>query len=416
MSGVSGDEYDVVIVGAGVGGAALALALAHAYPLRVLLVERHSGPGKVNRGDSLLPAITAYLDAWGVLDRIRAAGARPLPKMQVFHPRTGLLLETRLDDLGLRHPYLVLPHPDIERVLTECACATGRVEVRYSCPVTRLHEEAGRVRGVVLETDVTSGGSKAPGFVRARLVVGADGGPSLVRSALGIPLPRRPYDHGYYGIEVERPAAYEDAMRIELHPDGGILVVPHPSGERIGLGVLVRRREEELFRSGSIEEKMTAIRARSRLFADCRPFPRGAHLYKLSRAHAPRYSARGAVLLGDAVHVTNPTAGQGMTMAIEDGAALARHVGPPLSAGAGTNALDHSLRSYERERRPANAALIRWSHWMACFYAMDGALGDWVRRRLFALGGSSFGQMIQRRIWARVASRPAEALIHSQGV
>ncbi len=394
------DEFDVVIVGAGVGGAAFALALSHAHPLRVLLVERHSGPGKINRGDSLLPAITAYLDAWQALDRIRAAGARALHRMQVFHHRAGLLMETMLSDLGLRHPYLVLPHPDIERVLTEAACATGRVEVRYNCRATRLLEEAGRVSGVMLEDD-----KEPERAVRARLVVGADGGTSMVRTALGIPLPRRPYDHSYFGIEVARPADYEDAMRIELHPAGGILVVPHPSGERIGLGVLVRGREEELFRSAPVEEKMDAIRKRSRLFAGCQPFPRGAHLYKLSRAHAPRYAVRGAALLGDAIHVTNPTAGQGMTMAVEDGASLARHAGPVLSAGLSGTELDRALRAYERERKPANAAMIRWSHWMAGFYAMDGTLGDWMRRQVFALGGTAFGQVIQRRIWARVGAR-----------
>jgi hypothetical protein len=42
---------------------------------------------------------------------------------------------------------------------------------------------------------------------------------------------------------------------------------------------------------------------------------------------------------------------------------------------------------------------------MACCYALDGAFGDWLRRRFFALGGTSFGQMVQRRIWARVAAR-----------
>src|SRR5438067_261829 len=64
MSRLSVEEFDVVVVGAGVGGAAFALALAHAYPLRVLLIERHPGPGKINRGDSLLPAITAHLPRW----------------------------------------------------------------------------------------------------------------------------------------------------------------------------------------------------------------------------------------------------------------------------------------------------------------------------------------------------------------
>src|SRR5262249_13412376 len=159
--------------------------------------------------------------------------------------------------------------------------------------------------------------------------------------------------HSYFGVEVTRPAAYEDAMRIELHRDGGVLVVPAP-GERVGLGVLVHAREEELFRAGSLDEKMDAIRRRSPLFAGCRPFGHGAHLYKPGRAHAPRYFARGAALLGDAVHVTNPTAGQGMTMAVEDASALAQHAGPALATGASGAELDAPLRAYERQRRPAN--------------------------------------------------------------
>jgi 2-polyprenyl-6-methoxyphenol hydroxylase-like FAD-dependent oxidoreductase len=399
VSRLSG-PFDVIVAGAGVGGAAFALALAHAYPLRVLLAERHPGPGKINRGDSLLPAVTAYLEAWHALDRCRAAGARALPKMQVFHHAAGLLMETRLDTLGLRHPYLVLPHPEIERVLTESAVATGRVEVRYRHRITRLLKDGGRVAGAAL-----AGPDGAEEEITAALVVGADGASSTVRAALGVPLPRRPYDHGYFGVEIERPAAYEDAMRVELHPDGGVLVVPHPSGERVGLGVLVRAPEEELFRAGPLEAKMAAVRKRSPLFAGCRPFPQGAHLYRLARAHAPRYHARGAALLGDAVHITNPTAGQGMTMAVEDGAALARHVGPALAAGVRGAALDRHLRAYEHERRPANAALIRWSHVMARFYALGGTLGDWLRRGLFTLGGTALGRFLQRLVWSRVAAR-----------
>jgi 2-polyprenyl-6-methoxyphenol hydroxylase-like FAD-dependent oxidoreductase len=396
---MSTSEFDVIIAGAGVGGAACALALAKEYPLRVLLVERHAGPGKINRGDSLLPTVTAYLQRWEALERFHAAGARPLTKMQVFHHRAGLVMETNLAGLGIRSPYLVLPHPEIERTFTEAAVATGRVEVRYSCRVNRLIEEGGRVLGAVLER----GGMEYP--VRAVLVVGADGSSSTVRTELGVPLRRVPYDHGYFGIEVERPAAYEDAMRIELHPAGGVLVVPNPSGERVGLGVLVRQPEEELFRSGALEDKLTAIRRRSPLFAGCRAFPRGAHLYRLSRAHAPRYLARGAALLGDAVHITNPTAGQGMTMAIEDAAALARWAGRALAEGRRGPALDPALRAYQRERRPLNAAMIRWSHWMSRFYALDGCGSDWLRRHFFALGNSRLGQWLQRMIWSRVGSR-----------
>ncbi len=396
------ETFDVIIVGAGVGGAALALALARAFPLRVLVLEKQAGPGKVNRGDSLLPAVTAQLAAWGVLDRFHAAGARPLGTMQVFHHRRGLLMETPLAGLGLAHPYLVLPHPEIERTLAEAACAQGRVEVRYRWSALGLWDEAGRVAGVRARPE--QGDERRLG---ARLVVGADGATSVVREGLAIPLPRVPYDHAYFGLEMARPPQYHDAMRIELHPDGGVLVVPNPRAQRVGLGVLVHRREQELFRSGTFEAKLAAVRRRSPLLAEGEGYARGAHLYRLCRAHAPRYTARGAALLGDAVHITNPTAGQGMTMAIEDAAALARYAGPALAAG--TAELDRALAAYDRERRPGNAALIRWSHWMSRFYALPGDGGDWVRRQVFGLGGSSLGRALQRAIWSRVAARPGGA-------
>lgn len=404
-------EYDVVIAGAGVGGAALALALASRYPLRVLAVDRRSGPGNINRGDSLLPAVTQHLHGWGALPAIRAAGARPVRKMQVHHHRAGLLFEAPLtgpeSDLE-RAPYLVLPHPEIERVLVESAAAAspGQAEVRYGCRISGLLREHGSERGRVIGAVLSQGGSEVP--VQARLVVGADGASSTVRSLLGLGIVHEPYDHGFYIIEVERPASYEDAMRLELHPDGGILVVPQGE-DRVGLGVLVRSADQDLFRAGPLEAKLAAIGRRSQLLEGQRPFPKGAHLYALHRGHAPRYLAAGAALMGDAIHVTNPTAGQGMTMAIEDAAALARHLGPALADGFGGAALDGPLRAYEQERWPRNDAQIRWSHWMSRFYALPGALGDSVHRRIFSLGASPLGQLIQRQLWARMATRRAPA-------
>jgi 2-polyprenyl-6-methoxyphenol hydroxylase-like FAD-dependent oxidoreductase len=374
---------DVLIIGGGVGGAALALALAQ-HPLRIVVVERRSGPGNVNRGDSLLPTVTRHLAAWGALDRALAAGAQRIDRMQVFDG-SRLLLDA---PLASRWPYLVLPHPEIERVLLEAAVATGRVEVRYRRRFVRLL--GARVRGAVVEHD----GVEEP--LPARLVVGADGSASPVRAALGLRLPTRAYDHAFFIVDVERPSGYRDAMRVQLHADGGILAVPQASG-RVGLGVLVRGRDEALFRAGALEEKLAAIARRAPLFAGCRAHP-GAHLYALARGHAPRYLARGAAMIGDAAHVTNPTAGQGMTMAIEDAEALARHVAPLLVARLPP---DVGLLAYARERRPRNGAQVRWSHWLSRLYALDAVA---LQRRVFAFGGSPVGQAIQQRLWRRLAA------------
>ena len=393
-------QFDVIVVGGGVGGAAFALALSHAHDLRVLVVERHTGPGNINRGESLLPPVTRLLAEWDALDRVRAAGALTVDRMQFHHHRAGLLLDVPLSLPGVTDPYLVLPHPEIERVLVEAAAATARVEIRYGRRVTRLLEEGGRVRGIALDTP--GGGEEE---LRARLVVGADGAASTVRAALGIDLPRHPYGHALFILDVDRPPALPDVLRTELHPDGGILVIPGIN--RLGLAALVHARDKGLFRSGSPAEKLARIVHRSPLLEGRRASPAGVHLYKLWRGHAPRYTARGAVLLGDSIHVINPVMAQGMTMAIEDAAALARHVGPALARGAANEDLDGPFDVYERERRPVNAGVIRWSHWMSCGFALGGPGADVLHRGAFGLANSPLGRVAQRMVWSRFATSPA---------
>ena len=397
-TGYRSADFDLIIVGAGVGGAACALALAHAHDLRVLLIERHAGPGNLNRGESLLPPVTALLRRWDALDRCYAAGARHMNRMQFFHYRDGLVLDVPLSLPDVPDPYLVLPHPVIERVFVEAAVATGRVEICYRTGFLRLLEDGGRVLGAIVCRD----GVERP--VRARVVVGADGARSRVRSGLGIPMQRARYNHDLFIVDVDRPDGQADVLRTELHPDGGILVVP--GTDRLGLAALVRRHDAHLFRSGRVEEKFRHIEQRSPLLAGRHPSPVGAHLYKLWRGHAPRYSARGAVLLGDAVHIINPVMAQGMTMAIEDAAALAGYMGPVLEVGATEAQLDTCFAQYEGQRRPFNAAVIRHSHWMSRLFALGGPLSDSIHRSICAVGSSPIGHFLQQRVWSSFATSP----------
>ncbi len=93
-------------------------------------------------------------------------------------------------------------------------------------------------------------------------------------------------------------------------------------------------------------------------------------------------------------------------MSIEDSAALARHVGTALAAGAGASAIDEALFFYERERRPLNAAVIRSSHWMSRLFALGGPLGDAFHRWILELADSSLGRVLQKQIWSRFSASP----------
>jgi 2-polyprenyl-6-methoxyphenol hydroxylase-like FAD-dependent oxidoreductase len=395
-------DYDVIVIGAGVGGTACALAMVHERNLRVLIIERHGGAGNINRGESLLPPITALLKRWNVLDRCREAGALPVDRMQFVHYRKGLLLDMPLTLPDISDPYLALPHQLIERALADGAMATGQVDILYSTRFLSLTETAGRVSGVVVRT---RDGTEQR--ISCRVVVGADGMMSSVRARLGIELPRQRYGESLFSLDIDRPEGMPNVLRTEMHPDGGVLVVPGVN--RLGLAALVRKEHQHLFRSCSIEEKFARIAQRSPLFRGRRPANEGAHLYTLWRGHAPRYFARGAVLLGDAVHVINPVMAQGMTMAIEDSAALGRWLGPTLESRGTPALVDASFAAYEKERRPFNARIIRSSHWMSRLFSLGGPWGDRVHRGAFALADSPLGKHIQDTIWASFAKSPEPA-------
>jgi 2-polyprenyl-6-methoxyphenol hydroxylase-like FAD-dependent oxidoreductase len=365
------DDADVIVVGGGIAGLGLACALA-AWDVRVLVLEKRREAGGIHRGDSLLPRTTALFERWGVLDAIRAADAQPVERIEV-HSGARKLCETRLTAEGEGSPYLVLPHARIEQVLLERALAFGRAELRRPARVTGLLREGERVRGVRYETP---GG--ASGEARARLVVACDGHRSAVRRELGIAIEPHFYDHAYLGLEADRPASYENAMRVHFHEAGGLLLMPRPS--RVGIGMLVEARSgERWIRMGEDELRAELVR-RAPVLADVALHRRGAHVYELARAHAERYVEGGAVVIGDAAHATNPTAGQGMTMALGDAGALADLVGPALERG--RRDLGPLLAAYEARQWARNEKLVRGSHRLALLYALRGA--SWNRVKLAA--------------------------------
>jgi 2-polyprenyl-6-methoxyphenol hydroxylase-like FAD-dependent oxidoreductase len=364
------NDADVIVVGGGIAGLGLACALAQ-HGVSVLVLEKRRAPGGIHRGDSLLPRTTGWFARWGVLDAIRAAGAVPIERLEI-HDRGRKVCQSPLVQPWERDPYLVLPHAKIEHVLTECALVHGHATIERPARVTDVIREQGRVRGVTYETP--QGSREA----RARLVVACDGHRSTVRARLGIACEPHFYDHAYLGMEADIPEGYQPAMRIHLHADGGLLLMPRTT--RIGIGALVPARSGEQWIRMPEEELRRRLVARAPLLENVTLHRDGAHVYELVRAHADRYVADQAVIIGDAAHATNPAAGQGMTMALGDAGRLAQLVGPAIRAN---RDLAPILDAYQREQWPKNAALIRGSHLLANLYALRGPA--WTRTKLAAV-------------------------------
>lgn len=153
------ETWDLVVVGAGPAGSVAALAALKAAPsLRVLLLDRAEFPRDKCCGDGIAPHVGDVLrqvDAADVTD-----GWRPVDVLQLSrgtHQVAG----------RMRRSVWVIPREVFDARLVERAVAAGAVLRRR------------RMRDVLADGEVVV----VDGDIRARVVVGADGAESVVRTA-----------------------------------------------------------------------------------------------------------------------------------------------------------------------------------------------------------------------------------------
>ena len=193
-----------------------------------------AGPGNINRGESLLPPVT------------RSCGVgRARPRAAPRGPRGGAdaVLSLPRRPPARRAPRAArcarpVPRPSAPRDRARLrrggrGHVAGGDALRHgaSCASSRMAAACAAIAG-----SMTAGGDEQE--IRAPRSSWAPTAPSsVVRAALGIELPRIHTVTRLFILDIDRPAGHPDVLRTELHPDGGILVVPGVN--RLGLAALV---------------------------------------------------------------------------------------------------------------------------------------------------------------------------------
>lgn len=160
------EAWDLVVVGGGPAGSAAALGALAARPeLRVLIVDRAEFPRDKACGDGIAPH---------VLDVLAGVGVHGLLDDWLPVRRLRLQLGGHQVERSMARPAWVVPREVFDARLVEAAVSAGAV---------LRHQRA--------RTVVTEGAGAFVDDVRARVVVGADGAHSMVRSAVGVSTPSR---------------------------------------------------------------------------------------------------------------------------------------------------------------------------------------------------------------------------------
>jgi len=356
-------RHRVIVVGAGVGGSALANALGSA-DIPTLVLEKGAERDNSTRGDILHPPTLAFLDRCGVLAPLHADGSLPMTTIAVTSAELGRLATypVKRAGAGPAGQSIAVPHDRIEAVMKDVAGQWPSVEIERGNDTGLLHDDRGRVSGVRARTPTGERAYHAP------LVVGCDGGASLVRRELGIGVERHPYDHEFLYIAADGPTDPPGAMHFAFDRQGCILIASRPNNRmriavyfKIGTrGDLLKQPDPALYHF---------VIGRFPFLAGVRFGRENAHLYPLTRQLADRFYAPGAALVGDAAHVTHPAGATGMNLAISGAARLVEMVGEHLAteptSPAQLDALDAALAAYDAERRPAAAEAIERNHQQA---------------------------------------------------
>nr|WP_232512771.1 FAD-dependent monooxygenase [Actinopolyspora erythraea] len=310
------------------------------HGIGVLVLDKEEEPSPVVRALGLHARSVEVMDQRGLLERFLAHG-RQYPVGGFF----AAISKPPPERLDTAHSYvLAIPQTITERLLAEHA--------------TKVGAELGRGRELVgLEQDETGITAELADStrLRARYLIGCDGGRSTVRELLGVGFPGDPSTTETLLGEMK---VTENAATI-----ASVVAEVRQTQLRFGAGPI----EGDVYRvvvpAAGLSEDHTApptleeFKQRLRAFAGTdfgAHSPRWLSRFDDATRLAERYRIGRALLAGDAAHVHPPTGGQGLNLGIQD----AFNLGWKLAAEINDWAPERLLDSYHAERHPVATDML----------------------------------------------------------
>lgn len=334
------DKDRVLIAGAGPVGLVAANVLADAgIPVTVLEAEA--------RLPENLRASTFHPPTLDMLAKLGAS--RPLMDMGLVAPRlqyrdlTGWISEF---DFGLiadltGHPFRVqCEQYKLTGILSERLGRFPHARLEFGSTVADVEQNAG-------EVSVTIEGPAGRRTAAGTWLIGADGGKSRVREALGISLegftwPERllvastPFDFSGVIPNLCGVSYFAD-------PDEWFFLLRVPGLWRVMFPTRAEERDDEVLSGESIERRLQRVCKKPGRYPVMH-----RTLYSIHQRVAGSYRRGRVFLTGDAAHMNNPLGGMGMNGGIHDAVNLAEKLARVTRGETDESELD----TYERQRRP----------------------------------------------------------------
>lgn len=363
-------DYDVVVIGARVAGAATAMLLARRGH-RVLMVDRAPAGADTTSTHAVLRSGVLQLKRWGLLDRVIDSGTPAIPRVTLGFGSELVPIDLS-NDFGVDSLYA--PRRTVLDPILVGAAVEAGVEYLDRCRAKSLVKDSdGTVRGVVL--DAGDGEVTVP----ARMVIGADGAWSKMAKWVNAPT--------YSQYPATNTVYYAYYRGIETH---GVYFQFTPG---VTAGLIPTNDDLVCVYGGWPKETTTAFRdepdaAFTSVVGSAHP------LLEDAMAGGTRVSpfrgiqglagflrkpgGPGWALVGDAAYTKDPVSAHGISDALRDAELCACAVDVSLTdPGAAEAAFDR----YQKVRDELSSGMLAWSSELAA-YQWDEARASQLMRNL----------------------------------
>ena len=346
---------DLVIVGGGIVGTTLASALKNSG-LKVIIIEARPLEVAAARRQayafSLLSGrIYAGIGVWKkILPKI--AKFRNIRLSDGNYPQ---VVQFKKKDLDSEYLGYVAEHNVVLTALQEFIA--GCDNVSWLCPaeVTKVEYE-NSFATVKVKLD---GQEK---LIKTKLVVGADGARSRIRSWAGIKTRGWKYWQSCVAFTIKHTAPQNDIAFERFWSTGPMGVLPLP-GNRCQIvwtnphdrAKALQELDESEFLA-KLEHYTGGLLGKLELVSD-------RFLFPVQLMQCDRYVKSRLALIGDAAHCCHPVGGQGLNLGIRDAASLAQILQEACSRGEDIGSLN-TLKHYESWRKKENLAILGFTDFL----------------------------------------------------
>jgi menaquinone-9 beta-reductase len=354
-------DYDLIVVGGGLGGAVLARTMAKAGATVLVLEQEERFRDRV-RGEFMQPWGVADAQQLGIADLLQSSGC------YVSHLETGLGPARDLPATtpqGL--PGLGFSHPEMQETLLEAAANAG-AEVRRGVGVTGI--EPGQPPRVQFKQ---SGNSKS---LSARMVVAADGRNSPARKWAGFAVTYQQHPFLFAGVLLSGLAMPHHLAHYCFNPATGMVAaIVYQGKDRFRAYLGYPSDGDRLQGEQSLPPFLEHSR-RTTVFpnfydGDLRCIGPLAS-FSCSEDWVEHSYQNGVALVGDAAATSDPVFGQGMSLTLRD----VRTLSNKLLA---TSDWDSAGHDYAREHQRYFSVIHTSCMWLRQVLMEQGAEADRLR-------------------------------------